>query len=134
MEQTEVLPYNGFADAIVTREDGLPATIFDILPTKTSAAAPAFDPESFNVDAVIDQNESVVSSGKVEWRDVYARGFTPCGRTDGRRPRILEIVTGNTTVTSFATVLTTSIVPTTVTFSVTLTCTTAGFTFGVPAC
>ena len=73
MEQTEVLPYNGFADAIVTREDGLPATIFDILPTKTSAAAPAFDPESFNVDAVIDQNESVVSSGKVEWRDVYTR-------------------------------------------------------------
>lgn len=143
MEQTEVLPYNEFADAIVTREDGLPATIFDILPTKTSAAAPAFDPESFNVDAVINENESVVSSGIVEWRDVYARGFTPCGRyyileitntiglifsiknfcsrTDGRRPRILQVVTGNTTVTSFATVLTTSIVPTTVTFSVTLT-------------
>ena len=82
MEQTEFLPYNEFADAIVTRDDGVPATILDILPTKTSVAAPAFDPEAFNVDAVIDQNESVVSSGKVEWRDVSARGLTPCGRYD----------------------------------------------------
>ena len=80
MEQTEILPYNEFADAIVTREDGLPASILDILPTKASASAPAFDPEAFNVDAVIDHNESVVSSGKVEWRDVYARGLSPCGR------------------------------------------------------
>jgi len=134
MEQTEVLPYQEFTDAIVTREDGLPATILDILPTKASAVAPAFDPEAFNVDAVLDQNESVVSSGKVEWRDVHARGLTPCGRSDGRRPRILEIKTGNTTITSYATVLTTLIVPTTVTFNVQLTCTTAGFTFAVPAC
>ena len=85
MEQTEVLPPNKeFTDAIVTREDGLPATLLDILPTKASAAAPAFDPEAFNVDAVLDQNESVVSSGKVEWRDVHARGLTPCGRYDIR--------------------------------------------------
>ena len=37
-------------------------------------------PQVSNVDAVIDQNESVVSSGKIEWRDVYARGLTPSGR------------------------------------------------------
>ena len=49
-------------------------------PTKASAAAPASNPEPLYADAVIDQNESVVSSGKVEWRDVYARGLTPSGR------------------------------------------------------
>jgi hypothetical protein len=133
MTKTKFLPVNPYPYAVVTRDDGEAATIMDILPSKV-AAANTVDLAAFDVDVTLEDNlDTNTISGKMEWKDVAARGVSSCARS-GRRARILKIEDGSTTITSTSTVTVSSTAAATVTFNVALPCTTAGFTFGVPAC
>ena len=76
----QALPFNPFPDAIVTRDDDMPATIFDILPTKASESAAPVDFAALDFDAVVEEDKDVMRSGKVEWSDVKSSGFSSCGR------------------------------------------------------
>jgi len=131
--------------AVVTRSDGVPASLADIMPT------PALDshhPEKMNAqphhrldpnqfDAVVYPNEPL-QSGRIEWQEVKAEGLQGCGRSgNGRRPRIVmpTVVTSTVNFTSTSTSVmtaTTSLI--TFTIPPVVTCTTAGFMFTVPAC
>jgi len=124
--------HNPFPGATVTRSDGKEASIFDILPTPVLEDAQGrIDMDSF--DGVI-MDEGNFQSGKLEWKEVAIQGFSTCGRSSGKRPRILTLSTVTVDVT-------TTIVPTTTVTAATVThtvagigCTTAGFMFAVPAC
>merc|ERR1712142_48014 len=124
--------HNPFPGATVTRSDGKEASIFDILPTPVLEESQGrIDMDSF--DGVI-MDEGNFQSGKLEWKEVAIQGFSTCGRSSGKRPRILTLSTVTVDVT-------TTIVPTTTVTADTVThtvagigCTTAGFMFAVPAC
>merc|ERR1711962_1636194 len=124
--------HNPFPGATVTRSDGKEASIFDILPTPVLEESQGrIDMDSF--DGVI-MDEGNFQSGKLEWKEVAIQGFSTCGRSSGKRPRILTLSTVTVDVT-------TTIVPTTTVTAATVThtvagigCTTAGFMFAVPAC
>merc|ERR1712107_326717 len=124
--------HNPFPGATVTRSDGKEASIFDILPTPVLEESQGrIDMDSF--DGVI-MDEGNFQSGKLEWKEVAIQGLSTCGRSSGKRPRILTLSTVTVDVT-------TTIVPTTTVTAATVThtvagigCTTAGFMFAVPAC
>merc|ERR1712127_750148 len=95
---------------MVTRSDGKPASLEDVInPTE------------------------VLESGTLSWREMKVQGLSSCGRSN-KRARILAIENGSTTSTSTST-STTLTSAATVTFTVIgVQCTSAGYTFGVPAC
>jgi len=133
-EQPVAVVYQSFPDAVVTRDDGEEAAIEAILPTKPQRSR--FDMDAFDGVYVEDTG---LSSGKIEWREVAVRGRSEqlCNaRSDmDRRPRFVVLSTGTTTLTStsFSTVFSTF--NSTVTFRVSkVTCTSSGFSFAVPSC
>jgi len=126
--------YQTFPEADVTRDDGVEASIEDILPTK--ALRSRFDMDAF--DGVYVEEEGL-SSGKIEWREVAVRGRSDqlCNARSAmdRRPRFIVLSTGTTTITSTAFSTVSSTAPSTVTFKVSkVTCTSSGFSFAVPSC
>jgi len=135
-EDAQLTPvvYQTFPEADVTRDDGVEASIEDILPTK--ALRSRFDMDAF--DGVYVEEEGL-SSGKIEWREVAVRGRSDqlCNARSAmdRRPRFIVLSTGTTTITSTAFSTVSSTAPSTVTFKVSkVTCTSSGFSFAVPSC
>lgn len=126
---------------VITRSDGRPATLADIMPTPAldqhhaqehkMDVRPHLDANQF--DGVVYQNNPL-QSGRIEWQEVKAEGLSGCGRSGNRRPRIVipSFVTSTVNFTSTST--STATAAATVTFNVAPACTTAGFTFAVPAC
>merc|ERR1712107_99881 len=127
IDHAEEKRHNPFPGATVTRSDGKEASIFDILPTPVLEESQGrIDMDSF--DGVI-MDEGNFQSGKLEWKEVAIQGFSTCGRSSGKRPRILTLSTVTVDVT------TTTVTAATVTHTVAgIGCTTAGFMFAVPAC
>jgi len=125
---------------VVTRSDGKAATLADIMPTKPlehqadhkmNAMPLHLDANAF--DGIVYQNNPL-QSGRIEWQEVKAEGLSGCGRSGNRRPRIVipQIVSSTVNFTSTST--STATAAATVTFTVLPSCTTAGFSFAVPAC
>jgi len=123
---------NPYPDAVVTRRDGLPADIWDLL----TPAPVVVDEESLvdldTFDGVLDETESL-SSGNLNWREVMVEGLSSCGRS-GKRPRLLNVskTTSTKTITMTSTVFASA--ATTATFDLDISCTSSGFTFGVSMC
>jgi len=118
----------------VTRSDGRPATLADLINPTPAISHPdtvegRINPDAF--DGFYNAND-VMESGQVQWREMKVDGLSSCGRSN-KRARILAIENGSTTITSTSTSTSTSTAAG-VTFTVGLACTSAGVTFAVPAC
>merc|ERR1712127_801010 len=121
--------------ALVTRSDGKPASMEDVINPPPAITLPNQHHKQINYDAfdgVYNPNE-VLESGTLSWREMKVQGLSSCGRSN-KRARILAIENGSTTSTSTST-STTLTSAATVSFTVIgVQCTSAGYTFGVPAC
>jgi len=123
--------YNPFPYASVVRSDGVPATFVDLMPTPViDEYQQRIDEDAF--DGMIDES-SPLSSGNLNWREVFVDGVSSCGRSN-KRPRFLNVE--KTTQTNTITMTSTVIAPTkTLTFTLdNISCTTSGFDFGVDEC
>jgi len=119
--------------ATVSRSDGMNADISDLIhPTPAlQENTGRFDYDAF--DGVIRDDEPL-QKGSLSWREMKVEGMSSCGRSAGRRPRLLNLST--MTVEAIKTMTSTStVINPTVTMTVMgVGCTTAGFSFGVPEC
>jgi len=124
---------NPYPDAVVTRRDGLPADIWDLLtPTPVIVDDEQTEVDADSFDGVLDETESL-SSGNLNWREVMVEGLSSCGRS-GKRPRLLNVskTTSTKTITMTSTIFTNN--GATATFDLDISCTSSGFTFGVDSC
>merc|ERR1719328_539567 len=107
-------------------------SISEILPTRTQR-------KGLDVDFVVNAEDTELQSGSMSWSEASVdKAHSGCGRSalgeNEKRARILalanEVVTKDLTSTSTVT----ETAADTVTFSVGVACTSAGFTFAVPLC
>merc|ERR1719447_1095753 len=129
--------YNPFPEAVVTRSDGVPASIFDVLPTPVldDSEVGRIDTDAFDGVIYDDDSDSTLSSGNLQWRELLVEGMSSCGRSaPNKRPRLLSQV--KETITNTVTMTSTVVAPAkTVTFTLSnIACTTSGFMFGVNQC
>jgi len=129
--------YNPFPEAVVTRSDGVPASIFDVLPTPVldDSEVGRIDTDAFDGVIYDDDSDSTLSSGNLQWRELLVEGMSSCGRSaPNKRPRLLSKV--KKTITNTVTMTSTVVAPAkTVTFTLSnIACTTSGFMFGVDEC
>merc|ERR1711872_902904 len=129
--------YNPFPEAVVTRSDGVPASIFDVLPTPVldDSEVGRIDTDAFDGVIYDDDSDSTLSSGNLQWRELLVEGMSSCGRSaPNKRPRLLSQV--KETITNTVTMTSTVVAPAkTVTFTLSnIECTTSGFMFGVNQC
>jgi len=120
--------YYPLSEAVVTRADGIAADISDILPTPALQGRIDYD----EFDGVI-TDDKPLEHGSFNWREMKVEGMSSCGRSAGKRPRLLNLSTVTVTATKTEFVTSTLIKPT-ASFDVMIACTTAGFDFGVPKC
>jgi len=121
----------------VTRSDGVPASIFDVLPTPVldDSQVGRIDTDAFDGVIYDDDSDSTLSSGNLQWRELLVEGMSSCGRSaPNKRPRLLSQV--KETITNTVTMTSTVVAPAkTVTFTLSnIACTTSGFMFGVDEC
>merc|ERR1712212_877508 len=129
--------YNPFPEAVVTRSDGVPASIFDVLPTPVldDSEVGRIDTDAFDGVIYDDDSDSTLSSGNLQWRELLVEGMSSCGRSaPNKRPRLLSQV--KETITNTVTMTSTVVAPAkTVTFTLSnIACTTSGFMFGFNQC
>merc|ERR1711915_980016 len=129
--------YNPFPEAVVTRSDGVPASMFDVLPTPVldDSQVGRIDTDAFDGVIYDDDSDSTLSSGNLQWRELLVEGMSSCGRSaPNKRPRLLSQV--KETITNTVTMTSTVVAPAkTVTFTLSnIACTTSGFMFGVDEC
>merc|ERR1712029_49148 len=90
-----------------------------------------------DADLVVDNNVEL-QSGSLTWKEVALNGKSrsSCARSDhdDKRARIIALANEVVTLSLLSTSTITSTAATTKTFSVSVSCTTAGFTFGVSMC
>merc|ERR1711926_62402 len=87
--------YNPFPEAVVTRSDGVPASIFDVLPTPVldDSEVGRIDTDAFDGVIYDDDSDSTLSSGNLQWRELLVEGMSSCGRSaPNKRPRLLSQV------------------------------------------
>merc|ERR1712198_265748 len=118
---------------VETGDEVDPMTI--IAPTAVARRDDIF--EVLDADLVVDSNVEL-GSGSLTWKEVAidGRSRSSCARSDHdeKRARIIGLANEVVTVSLTSTSTMTETAATTKTFSVMVSCTTAGFTFGVPMC
>merc|ERR1712042_48571 len=118
---------------VETGEEVDPMTI--IAPTAVARQDDVLD--VLDADLVVDSNVEL-ESGSLTWKEVAVDGKSrsSCARSDHdeKRARIIALANEVVTLSLTSTSTITSTAATTKTFSVAVSCTTAGFTFGVSMC
>merc|ERR1711988_574765 len=118
---------------VETGEEVDPMTI--IAPTAVARQDEVLD--VLDADLVVDSNVEL-ESGSLTWKEVAVDGKSrsSCARSDHdeKRARIIALANEVVTLSLTSTSTITSTAATTKTFSVAVSCTTAGFTFGVSMC
>jgi len=118
---------------VETGEEVDPMTI--IAPTAVARQGDLLD--VLDADLIVDSNVEL-ESGSLTWKEVAVdgRSRSSCARSDHdeKRARIIGLANEVVTVSLTSTSTITSTAATTKTFSIMVSCTTAGFTFGVPMC
>merc|ERR1719210_1195793 len=106
-----------------------------ISPTQVARAEDVH--EVLDADLVVDSDVEL-ESGSLTWKEVAidGRSRSSCARSDHdeKRARIIALANEVVTLSLTSTSTITSTAATTKTFSVAVSCTTAGFTFGVSMC
>merc|ERR1712233_142880 len=119
---------------VETGDEVDPMTI--ISPTQVARAEDVHD--VLDADLVVDSDVEL-ESGSLTWKEVAidGRSRSSCARSDHgdeKRARIIALANEVVTLSLTSTSTITSTAATTKTFSVAVSCTTAGFSFGVPMC
>merc|ERR1712130_524385 len=119
---------------VETGDEVDPMTI--ISPTQVARAEDVH--EVLDADLVVDSDVEL-ESGSLTWKEVAidGRSRSSCARSDHgneKRARIIALANEVVTLSLTSTSTITSTAATTKTFSVSASCTTAGFSFGVPMC
>ena len=67
----------------MTRSDGVPASIFDVLPTPVldDSEVGRIDTDAFDGVIYDDDSDSTLSSGNLQWRELLVEGMSSCGRS-----------------------------------------------------